>query len=676
MIKEALAVARKYAVFPVGSNKVPCWSKEDLVSIGFLKAGEKAGYHASTKHPDTIRKLFKHGGAVAIGVPCRPNGIVVVDVDLYKDGVDVWLEENKHWLEGTLTHSTPGGGLHFIFEDPGGRLPGALAPGVELKVNGFINWPGAAGYEVKMKATILPFPPELLHKKGNGASRPTSAGQGEAVSTQELERRVKTGEELYPALRALSWRWAQEDNPADYIQGALMALMHESDASSVSHDRHEDWKQRYEKLGDLASSAVEKAHAPELDEETISKWGKLSEEQPLFKAEAPAPARPAPDLWNPEMQVGDLKPREWTLGTIIPSGQLTVLSAMGGTGKSMLSMIMATSITTGQDLLGKVPLRHAVWLINNEDERDELDRRLVGIRDHFDLKGAGPLDTYLTGAPVTGDAEFFELGAMVDGEVVINRDAIDYLERGIVSRELGLLCLDPFITLIRGAAINDNNAVYAIARELRKLAQRTGCAILIIHHNRKGSTDGSNAENMMGAASLGNAARSVLMASPINKKLLVEMGLGKEAQEEAVLKYFSLTNAKQNRSRKTAAVWFEMMSHDLGNGDQVGIPVLVGTVADLRLRIASEGSLDISMIKVVDEVLKKVEPGTYNSLPEVFVTPFDEPVLKFKGGFAKRVREAFAKPVLGLKGGSIQIVKDKRGRGGYRVIVEGPEEET
>lgn len=125
--ERALAVAKKYPVFPCGSDKRP------LTKRGFIDASQD---------PTIVKKWWTRWPKALIGVPTgNVSGFFVVDVDPKGAG---WLEANRDRLPITRTHTTPRG-QHLLFKYvPGiGCSTNKIAPGVDVRGDGgyIIWWP-------------------------------------------------------------------------------------------------------------------------------------------------------------------------------------------------------------------------------------------------------------------------------------------------------------------------------------------------------------------------------------------------------------------------------------------------------------------------------------------------------------------------------------------------------
>jgi hypothetical protein len=102
-----------------------------------------------------------------------------------------------------------------------------------------------------------------------------------------------------------------------------------------------------------------------------------------------------------------------------------------------------------------------------------------------------------------------------------------------------------------------------VIRELKRQAAKFDCAVLIVHHTRKGAEDG-NAEAISGAAATVNLARRAIMPVPMTKE---------EAASFNVLpsdryRFFKLVDAKSNLApRSVDSPWYRLHSVELPNSE-------------------------------------------------------------------------------------------------------------
>jgi len=131
----ALSIARRgWAVFPCKQEKDPY---------------TKNGYKNATADPEQIKAFWRRYPGALVGLPCSPNGIFAVDIDIKNgiNGLASWFElvDNHGGGEAPACgpwQQTPSGGHHLIFKMPDGlKVPnnaGKLGPGLDLRSDGYI----------------------------------------------------------------------------------------------------------------------------------------------------------------------------------------------------------------------------------------------------------------------------------------------------------------------------------------------------------------------------------------------------------------------------------------------------------------------------------------------------------------------------------------------------------
>lgn len=71
----------------------------------------------------------------------------------------------------------------------------------------------------------------------------------------------------------------------------------------------------------------------------------------------------------------EIKEREWTVEGWIPKGQVTLLYADGGVGKSQIILQLLTSVSLGESWFGRDTSKGSALYLGAEDDTDELHRR-------------------------------------------------------------------------------------------------------------------------------------------------------------------------------------------------------------------------------------------------------------------------------------------------------------
>ena len=134
--------ARGRHVFPVH------WPRDGVCSCGRPDCGSPAkhplttnGLRDATTNSEQIREWWQRWPDANIGIVTgQASGIVVVDVDAGKGGLQSWAElQDIHGRIDTLTSLTGGGGMHLWFQAPADELKstaGTIAPGIDTRAEG------------------------------------------------------------------------------------------------------------------------------------------------------------------------------------------------------------------------------------------------------------------------------------------------------------------------------------------------------------------------------------------------------------------------------------------------------------------------------------------------------------------------------------------------------------
>lgn len=168
------------------------------------------------------------------------------------------------------------------------------------------------------------------------------------------------------------------------------------------------------------------------------------------------------------------KPVHWLWQDRIPLGTLTALEGHPGTGKSTFTLELAACITTGTPLPGGPQIDPApVLLLSAEDSLEST------ILPRFQAAGGDPaLFHAVEGIAVDDQAlQFVNLG----------RDA-GIIRDGIEQSGARLLVIDPWSAYVGSTNTYKDSEVRGLLAPLAKVADETGCAILIVRHLTKATT--------------------------------------------------------------------------------------------------------------------------------------------------------------------------------------------
>jgi hypothetical protein len=253
-----------------------------------------------------------------------------------------------------------------------------------------------------------------------------------------------------------------------------------------------------------------------------------------------------------------LPPYEWLYGRHLLRGEVSMTCASGGTGKSALSIVEALAQTSGRDLLGiNVPKPIRVGLINLEDDRNTMNKRVAAVMKHFKLK------------PSDIDGRLFMLGKEEVAVRIAKSEhfAVQIVElqvQGLINiiRELkiDILSIDPFV-LTHGVNENDNSAIRDVVKAYDRVAFEARCSVHLWHHNRKANGAETSTDSVRGASSFVDACRSVRMLERMSAEEAVEHDI------KVPNEHFREFSGKRNFAPPEGeGFWYKTESVELDNG--------------------------------------------------------------------------------------------------------------
>jgi hypothetical protein len=321
-----------------------------------------------------------------------------------------------------------------------------------------------------------------------------------------------------------------------------------------------------------------------------------------------------------QVSFGNIRHRQWLYGLELVRGEITLLASPGGVGKSSLALGMTVALATGRALLDERICGSDLkaLYINAEDSGTEMRRRIWAFCSKHQIGEQDLERFFLLGSddPRTQDLSFLRTEK---GNSVLDDAGVIHLEALLAEIRPSVLVLDPLVALCGGGNLNDNSAMSLVMRALKRLANKFDCAILILHHTRKGG-DLSNAEAIGGASAIVNLSRRAIMAVPM--ALDEASRLGVLPSERA--SYFKTVASKSNLSpRSDDAPWYQLCSITLANpeppiymsGDRVQaiarvhLPRISSTSAcdDQKIRRAVLDTVDLG--KIIDGQAVKYSPN-------------------------------------------------------------------
>ena len=192
----------------------------------------------------------------------------------------------------------------------------------------------------------------------------------------------------------------------------------------------------------------------------------------------------------------ELQEVDWLWYPYIPYGKITIIQGDPGEGKTTLALRLAAACSTGQALPG------------------------TEIAEPFNV-------IYQTAEDGLGDTikpRLMEAGANQDRVLNIAEDVNsltlldERIEAAIVQTSAKLMILDPIQGYLGGKVdMNRANEIRTVLKNVAAVAERTGCAIVLVGHLNK-ATGANSAYRGLGSIDFRAAARSVLLVGRMKKE--------------------------------------------------------------------------------------------------------------------------------------------------------------
>ena len=325
------------------------------------------------------------------------------------------------------------------------------------------------------------------------------------------------------------------------------------------------------RLLETQPGGIAEKYAGRLDTEVKRCYGKIGTN--ANQQEMLPPIDFSPISIDSSFDPASIIPRQWQILRLTLIGYITLLISPGGVGKSVFAILVGISVALRRNLVPGRPVTRSgnVLIVNTEDDTDEMNRRVAGILQHYNIE------------PCLLDGKFFLLSLYGQIARLAHHDgkAGDVTEGQLAQQiiafcrehSIELIVIDPLVG-IHDAPENDNNAMEKVVTILRKVAREAEAAVVVIHHSRKSSAASDNQAGEMdaarGASSLTAAARIAVTMSRMTKNEAKAFGLDWEIGKNLR----RIDDAKQNYTPPAEdSSWFEMRSVKIANGENVGVPV-------------------------------------------------------------------------------------------------------
>lgn len=228
----------------------------------------------------------------------------------------------------------------------------------------------------------------------------------------------------------------------------------------------------------------------------------------------PAPA----GITAAALKAETFKPIAWVVSNLIPDG-LTMLAGKPKLGKSWLMLDVAVAVASGGFVLNEKCAQGDVLYCALEDNRRRIKGRMAKVRP----MGEWPARlTFWT-----------EMARVEEGGLEQLREWIS------ASAHARLIVIDVFskVKRAKGGAEGLYDADYLAAAPLKRLADETGVAIVVVHHLRKMAADADPLDAVSGSTGLTGAMDTVLVLNRGGDGVTL-YGRGRDIEEVAIAVQF------------------------------------------------------------------------------------------------------------------------------------------
>jgi hypothetical protein len=548
----------------------------------------------TTQDPEQIRKWWKQWPDANIGG--ATNNLVVVDIDRRNGGDETFAQlEMVESFPDTATTRTWSGGRHLIYVAPNGPVKGgthALGLGVDVKARGgYVLMPGSTiEGRPYTREDSRPgyFAPQWILDKLKAAKPKTSAAGKRIVEEDEQAVELATQWMLNKAPIAET---GNIDNTTYKVlarlydfgvtsETALDIAMEWNDLKCNPPQAMEDLERICESAGRNRENAIGSAHplapgfeAVEIEERpapplapremgiAASATGTASGKAPPIKAVPLAP-----------FDADDMPDRPWVLAQFACRGNVSALVGPAGMSKSTLLLMTAVAMASGRnDICGFVVAEPGpVWVWNQEDDMQEMQRRIAAIMKAFsvswdDMRGAdGAVRLFVS----SGVDRPLLLAVRKDFGVIEGTPQVDEIIAEVKAKGIVAFMADPLVEFHEGDE-NNNIQMRAVVGQVRRIAHEGDCAAILAAHTRKppqASSDGfaGDMDQMRGGGSQVGTVRfgaTLFGMSPKDAKAYI-LPPGKTHHN-----FVRLDVGKINVGPKpTEPMWFERESITIGGG--------------------------------------------------------------------------------------------------------------
>lgn len=196
----------------------------------------------------------------------------------------------------------------------------------------------------------------------------------------------------------------------------------------------------------------------------------------------------------------EAQPLDWLWQDYIPLGAITLIDGNPDLGKSFFTVDLAARVSRGRGMPSDGGTDSeiepaGVVMASAEDDPART------IRPRLEAAGA--------------DLERVIPMTMIDGRPLVLPDDLNHIETNVMAKQAKLVVIDPlFAFLTSKVDSNSDHDIRRVLHLLKEMAERCQCAVVVVRHLNKRSSDGEPIYRGGGSIGILGASRSTLLLGP------------------------------------------------------------------------------------------------------------------------------------------------------------------
>jgi hypothetical protein len=220
-------------------------------------------------------------------------------------------------------------------------------------------------------------------------------------------------------------------------------------------------------------------------------------------------------MWAKDLETYEEVEVPWRCSGLIKEKGIVVLGGKRSTLKSWFALILSHAVARGENFLGKFLCNKGnVLYLDRENGFSELKKRCRLIKNGLQLEDSSNI-LFLS-----------ESYVKIDNQIDVRK-----LEEIILANQIKLLIVDVYRRAI-GFDENDAKEVSRLFVDILKpLSERTGISILLLHHERKGESQGDDMDMLRGSSDLANYVDGIIQLERRGNNLIVKQTKSRAGKE-------------------------------------------------------------------------------------------------------------------------------------------------